>query len=178
MVQVMSYDDARDLIQDGDIVFVAKKNSIMSSIIEFVTKSHFSHCFIVFWVEVAGQKRLMCVESQGGTTRRVLNLSYYKNLDLYVVTPTKPWPTVADVALAKLGKEDYGYLEVAYVGLREFLLTRFNIKLPYLSVGKGQICSEFVASVFDLPEKLVSPQLLFDELMRTQEVRIQIKNAA
>lgn len=170
------YDQARDLIQDGDIVFIADHKGPVSAVIETLTKSMFSHCNIAFWVEIGGEKRLLCVEAQGGTKRRIVNLSYYQSNGskfLYVVTPPKAWKDVAGVALEKLGQADYSYLEALYVGFREFLLKYFNIKLKEVDL-KGEICSEFIARVYELNNKVVSPQLLFEELMETQEIRMVI----
>jgi hypothetical protein len=175
-ISAIPYDQARDLIQDGDIVFMAKRNDLISRAIDFFTGGQFSHVNIAFWMEVDGIKRLMAVEAQGKTNRRVINLSnyvYYQKAEMHVVTPPKAWKDVDHDALSKLGQIKYGYLEAIYVGLREFLLERFNISIPTKHFS-GQICSEFVASVYGLQHINLSPNALYKELMKTQKQRLVV----
>ncbi len=134
------YAQGRDLIQDGDIVFVAdKKGILLPRLIRFFTDSIFSHVAIAFWIESEGVKRLMAVQAQGGNKRFVMNLSELDKCELWVVTPPKSWQAVAPTALAKLDRIPYGYFEAFYVGLREFLMTRFDITIPEKDFT-GQIC--------------------------------------
>ena len=176
VISAISYAQGRDLIQDGDIVFVAHKKGIfLPQLIEFFTKSIFSHVAIAFWVETAGVKRLMAVQAQGGNKRFVMNLSALDKCQLYVVTPPKNWTTVAPNALVKLDQVKYGYMEALYVGFREFLMTRFNITLPERSFT-GQICSEFVACMEGCSDVHISPEILFEELRKTQPLRLVLSN--
>lgn len=167
------YKTARSQIQDGDIIFVANKKTIVARVIQFFTQSHYSHVCIAFWVTIAGVDRLMVVEAQGGTKRRVLNASFYDRFDLDVVKAPKDWNSYANEALSKIGEAKYGYFEAAYVGLREFLLKKFNIKLPRKNIDSDEeICSEFVASLLGLAEVNVSPQALWVELGSKVDLRI------
>lgn len=107
----------------------------------------------------------MAVEAQGGTARRVINLSCYEKLsDMHVVSPPKDWNTVAPVALVELGFQKYSYIDAIYVGLREFLLQYFDIKIAEKRLG--EICSEFVARINQMPDQQISPELLMQELNR------------
>lgn len=172
-MNTLTYDQARDLIQDGDIIFIANKKGFFSSVVRWATKSRFSHCNIAFWVDVQGVKRLLVVEAQGGTKRRIINLSYYvdyMDASLYVVTPPRPWPSVTSLALAKVGDIQYNYVEAIYVGLRDFLWHSLRIKIPARSFT-GEICSEFIANVFGLPIQDPSPEDIYNALMQTQELR-------
>ncbi len=176
IISAIPYEQGRDLIQDGDIVFMAKRSDLISQAIDFFTGGSFSHVNIAFWMEVDGVKRLMAVEAQGMTNRRIINLSnyaYFQKAEMHVVTPPKEWTSVDHVALAKLGQVKYGYLEAIYVGLREFMLERFNISLPRKKFP-GQICSEFVADVYQLEHTNLSPNALYKELMKTQQQRLVI----
>lgn len=170
------YAQGRDLVQDGDILFIAhKKGIIIPQLIEFSTKSIFSHVAIAFWIETAGVKRLLAVQAQGGNKRFIMNASELDKCQLYVVTPPKSWATIAPSALSKLDKVPYGYFEALYVGFREFLMTRFNWTLPEKDFT-GQICSEFVACIEGCSDVYISPQVLFEELMKTQQVRLVLSN--
>ena len=160
----MIYDQARSIIKDGDIVFVGgSTTSFIDHIIAVVTGSPFSHVCIAFWVTVGGTSRLLCVEAQGGTTRRIVNLSYYSNKDIVVVIPPPSWEIACDPALSKVAVASYGWDDAAYVGLSDFLLKRFNIKLPKRNLD-NEICSEFVANVYHLANTCVSPGDLYKEL--------------
>lgn len=172
----VSYKQGRDLIKDGDVLLIAnKKGFILPQMIRFFTKSIFSHTAIAFWIDTPAGKRLMAVQAQGGNSRFIQNASALDKCDIYVVNSPKAWAEVAPVALAKLDKVPYGWMEAIYVGLREFLMTRFNWTLPERSFT-GEICSEFCARVLGLSDVYISPQGLYEELMKTQTVRVVLSN--
>src|SRR5271168_501712 len=107
-LSAIPYTQGRDLIQDGDIVFVAhKKGILIPELIEFATKSIFSHVVIAFWTETMGVKRLMAVQAQGGNKRFIMNLSALDECQLYIVTSPKSWASTAAIALAELDKVKY-----------------------------------------------------------------------
>lgn len=162
--KVYSYEEVREKIQDGDIVFIRDKKGIWSKIIRFFTKSKFSHAGIAFWMSSGGHRRLMIVEAQGGAKRRIVNLSYHSEGKYVIIEGPKPWSDVNHIALDKLNKVSYGYFEALYVGIREFLLKYFDIKLKQFGFP-GEICSEFIANVYGLPNKHISPQLLMENLL-------------
>jgi hypothetical protein len=160
----MTYDQARLIIKDGDIVFISTATpSLVGRIITAVTGSPFTHVCIAFWIVVGGKSRLMCVEAQGGTSRRIINLSYYSNKNIVVVIPPPSWEMACDPALSKVATVPYGWGEAAYVGLRDVASRRFNIKLPKKNL-EHEICSEFVADVYSLANACVSPGDLYKEL--------------
>jgi len=76
-------------------------------------------------------------------------------------------------ALERLGKEKYGWLEAIYIGIRERL--QKYIVLPQTNFS-GEICSEFVAKVFDLSQVHISPGKLYNVLIETNsELKVQIR---
>lgn len=159
-----SYEEVRNKVQDGDIIFIRDKKGIFSKIIRFFTKSKFSHAGIAFWMSSGGHRRLMIVEAQGGAKRRIVNLSYHSDGKYLAIAAPKSWSSINHNALEKLNKVSYGYLEAIYVGFREFLLKYFDIKIKMFGFP-GEICSEFIANVYDLADKHVSPQLLMENLL-------------
>lgn len=172
----VSYEQGRDLIRDGDLIFVAnKKGIILPALVRWSTKSIFSHVAIAFWIETAGVRRLMAVQAQGGNKRFVMNVSALDKCDLYVVAGPKFWSNIAPIAMAKLDVVPYGWFEAVYVGFREFLMTRFNIIIKEREFT-GEICSEFNARVEGFPDVLVSPQGLFEEATKLNPVRVILSN--
>lgn len=172
---VVSYEKARMSIGDGDIVFIKNRKGPLSRIVQFFTRSRYSHVGMAFWMTAGGVARLMMVEAQGGTDRRIVNLSKYKHDDLDVVHAPKLWGVVANDALSHLSEVPYGYLDALYLGVVEFFQKYFDINLPRKDFP-GEICSEFVARVYDLPEHRVSPQSLMDELLELgYGMRLQVK---
>jgi hypothetical protein len=163
-MNIASYKEARQQIQSGDVVFF-KTSSKIGSIIRFFTRSKYSHVGIAFWMESGRVRRLMIVEAQGGARRRIVNMSYYSgSKEMDVIVPQMEWDVVSTRVLSRLGKIPYGWLELVYVGFREFLLKYLGIKIKRVNFP-GEICSEFVANVYSMPKRHVSPQLLFEEMM-------------
>lgn len=157
----ISYNFARDQIQDGDIIFI-KGTTVISKVTRFFTKSKYTHVGIAFWVYINRKPRLMITEAQGGTRRRMLNLSYYKSKEMDVVRCPRPWIEYADDALDLIGEVKYSFLTAFYVGIREFL-SRYNIMLPPKKFS-GEICSEYVARMLGLQTTEISPGKLLEVL--------------
>lgn len=165
----LRYEEARPYIEDGDIVFIhgSWKHPI-SALIMWFTKSHFSHVCIAFKMTTGGTDRLMCVEAQGSTRRRILNLSFYDDRLVTVIKAPKLWNDIQDKALNRVGIAKYNFIAAAYVGVREYMLKTVNVHLPSLNM-RYEICSEFVADVLGLPETEISPQVLYEELLKISE---------
>lgn len=162
-VEILEYNEARERIEDGDIIFVSSK-SFLGWFVRTFTFSNYTHVAIAFWAMVGARRRLFLVEAQGGSRRRIVNMSFYNKDKIDVITAPIDWNVYADKATSSLGKVRYGWLDAIYVGIRESLMrtTKF-IRLPRYTLT-GEICSEFVARMLELPEKQVSPQLLYEQL--------------
>jgi len=166
-MQILTYEQARTVIQDGDIVFFHGFSSWkhpIETLIRFVTNSPFTHVNIAFWVDVAGKSRLMAVEAQGGTKRRIISMSHYADKPMTVVEGVKNWNLLADDALSRIELQRYSYFTAVYAGLRDFSVNVFGIKLPKMN-HPGEICSEFCAKMQGLSETDLSPGALYDALM-------------
>ena len=176
--KVLSYEHARPEIKGGDVVFVRGKHSkLVQSLIMFFTKSAYSHVGFAFWMttEDGSENRLMMVEAQGGTKRRVVNMSFYEDRRLDVVNSPIAWNEIESCALSKLGLVEYGWLDVLYVGIHDFLLKYLGIKIPHANMP-GETCSEFVAKCLHLKETHISPQELFEALMKQGcEIKIKVR---
>ena len=163
-----TYEELRDIVSDGDIVFVhGSWKSLVSALIMWTTKSQFSHVFICFkhQTEKEKQTRWLLVEAQKGTKRRILNMSYYQHRRFSVIKAPQMWRRVEDIALEQVGKAKYSALEAIYAGVIDLMWNVFRIKMPKFNLPT-EICSEFVARVYELPEKNVSPQKLWAQLIK------------
>jgi hypothetical protein len=170
----MKYEEGRELIQTGDIVFVKKKKTLISKLIAWVTGGDLTHVGIACWMynDKIKTKRLFILEAQRFTRRRILTLSYYKDRGLVVLTPLVPFEQSYDNILQGIGKSKYSWLSVLYVGLRELL----NGKLKSKDFS-GEICSELVARSQNLDDVAVSPQKLHDILIeKGSKVRVVIND--
>lgn len=153
---------------DGDIVFI-RKDSLLAKIIMFVTRTKFSHVGIIFDAIIGGETRTMIVEAQGGTKRRLLSFSFYDNCEMKIIKAPKDWSDVKDIALQDLGQVEYGWFDAIYIGIREFLNSYCDISIPSANFP-GEICSEFVARVYDLEPKNISPGKQFTSLLKAGNV--------
>src|SRR5271165_4356099 len=166
-MDLLSYDQVRSSIQDGDIIFFKGNFSIkhpVDSLIMLVTGSPFVHCNIAFWCDIGGQQRLMAVEAQGMTDRRILNLSFYKDRQLCVVKAQADWNSMSSDALSRVATQKYGYFTAVYAGLRDLFVRVCGWRLPKLN-HPGEICSEFVARLEGLSETDISPADLYTALL-------------
>ena len=171
----MNYDQARSMISDGDLVFVRGSwSKPLQSLIMWFTNSEYSHVGICFWITINNKQRLMIIEAQGGTTRRILNLSFYQGHNMDLMKAPKPWIDYADDITSKIGLIPYGWLDAIYSGLREKI--QKYIYLPPKNLDSGEICSEMIAKALKLPITELSPQGLFDELKKGgNDISIEIR---
>jgi hypothetical protein len=165
----MKFED-RENVLDGDIIFVKNDPSLTSKIIRFFTKSRYSHCGIAFWIHSSGAKRLMMVEAQNSTKRRIVNASNYDYVNLDIVSGQKPWSEIEGDALMGLGLIDYSMREAIEVGAKEFMLKYFNINLPITKDEPGEICSQFIAKLQGVDNVMLSPEGLYEALLKKGSV--------
>ena len=101
-IKSVSYEEARNQIQDGDIIFVRNKQTLSARVVRTFTRSLYSHVGFAFWVEAAGKRRLMMVEAQGGARRRIVNMSYYRENELDIIAAQDDWNDIGSNALTNL----------------------------------------------------------------------------
>ena len=116
----------------------------------------------------------MIVEAQRFTKRRIVNMSFYSQRGLSVVKNPKDWSYISNDALSNLGAVGYSWLDVCYVGFREFMSKWFNVKYRNFH---GEICSEYVAKLIGFEETAISPQRLYEKLISVdrQSHKLEIK---
>lgn len=141
----MKYEDARHLIQNGDIVSVLRlktKASLLSHVITAWSRSPIYHTGILVWMSTEGssEKRLFIVEAFDAT-RRITPLSVYNKNELRVlaIPAHVKFDLFAPSLLGRIGTAKYSYLKAFQSGIRQYL------SLPYVSVDTGEFCSELAA---------------------------------
>lgn len=167
------YAKLRPLIKNGDVVFIKNDKGPFSKIIRYFTFSRYSHVGIAVWVTIEHERRLMMVEAQGGTKKRIINMSTYDGNEMDVFrSPNHVWKDISVEVMGRLGIVEYGWIQAIYVGIREFFMKKLSINLPMKNFD-GVMCSEFVAKVFNLDEVYVSPQRLYEQLIERHFRNIQ-----
>lgn len=170
----MNYYEARDQFQDGDIVFFSggAKNPIRRAITWFTNSSYY-HVGIAFWATIEGQRKLLLAESQPGGYR-VVNLGFYKDRDMTVLSCPVPWNKIADEVVSNTGVVGYGFIDLALIGLHE----KFGMPITDETDGPGDACSVVVAKILKSAglklRTMVSPQRLFDQLISVSPCRLVI----
>lgn len=178
-MQTYTYEQARELIKDGDIVFFKDKPNITSKIIGLVTHSHFSHVAIAFWITAdcvteSKVKRLMIVEATGKTKRSIVNMSNDRKYNMVIITPPLSWREVSGDALDRVGLVPYGFTDGFYIGLRNITFRYTGVVLKTDNPA-GEVCSEFVAKTYKLAQTQISPQELYDALLTQHKCDIKFE---
>lgn len=155
----LSYENARNYIEDGDIVFVRKGTTLYSRLTQFATDSDTYHVGIAFWVrDPVYKSRLFIVEaSQGG--RRIVSLSSYAKHPMDIIGAPISWEQNCDDILDNTGLVPYSLREAIWIGLLEM----FNLRRT--ADDLGEVCSKMVAKYLvkggvPLPATDVSPARL------------------
>lgn len=159
--KIFTYDEIRCMAMDGDVMFLTvNKNDYLSRLTSWFTKSPFTHAAFLFWY----RNRLMIVESTTHGGIRIVQASTYKDRMFGLIEAPCPWEYIAGRALERSGTAEYGWLSATYIGLREFFLQKFSIRLPVQQNNRNKACSEFVAEVLGLEDVDISPKKLYDML--------------
>jgi hypothetical protein len=176
-MNIVTYEQARNLIQDGDLVFVKKGKSIWSKLTQLVTKSDVYHCGIAFWVrDPVYKSRLFIVEAfRGG--RRIVSLSSYAKHPIDIIGSPISWEKNCDEVLDNTGLVPYSIPEYVWIGLRELL----RIKRDDADDDYGEVCSKMVAKYLVrggvMLETDISPGKLEEKLLQMQfDFRFRITN--
>lgn len=174
------YDISKSEIKSGDIVFIRGENEILlDRIIMFFTGSEYTHVGIACWMkdDSLNISRLMLIDIQGFSKRRIINLSSYSEFDIDIIQSPLPWEDVAKNVLKDVALREYDWFQSIYVGVKEWL-QRNNIsfiKLPKMTF-KHEMCSEFVAKTYKLENTQLSPQKLFEQLQDNgYKIKVKLK---
>lgn len=165
----MNYNNIRNQILNGDVVFM-EPVSTLGSVIPAFTGGKVSHCGLAVWVtDSRGCKRLMLLEGHLGGCRLV-TLSSYAHRKLVVLQLGIQWSTIEDYALEKPGVVSYSVWDFPSIWLRETLVRNGHLRTAKLVPdAPGEVCSQVVADILvkanlQLRSTLVSPNGLLEEL--------------
>lgn len=106
----------------------------------------------------------MVVESTTHGGSRIITASHYHGRNIDLVSAPKQWDEIVETALERSGTAKYGWFSAMYIGLREVMFNRFNVKLPQDRNNRNKACSEFVAEVLGLEDVDLSPGQLYNTL--------------
>lgn len=173
MSERIPYNTGRDFVQSGDIVFMLKKDVFHHKVISWFTKSEYIHVGIAFWTTIEGCNHLMVSEANGGTQRRIVNLSNYKHYNMDIIASPLPWSEMSEKTLERLGQVEYSWLLAGYVGVSEVLERNIGYPLPTISMN-GEICSNYVAMVLNLQKHMLSPAALYEHLTKQLSCEVRV----
>jgi hypothetical protein len=174
----MTYEQARELIQDGDIIsfFKLKSNgTLTSNIISFFTKSEIYHTAMAVWLTSDnGERRLFVVEADPAN-RLLVPLSVFSDHNFTVLA--KPdyvdFKKISPKLINKVGTAKYSYLKAINSGIRQY----FNF--PVLA-STGEFCSELVLKMwqlggFKINDTLLDPTELEKVLIEDHDIKYRCK---
>lgn len=172
-----TYEKCESHIQDGDLVFILSDGTFVHSLIEFFTQSPQIHVGVACWVTIHNTKHLLVFDTNGGTRRRVLSLSHFKDHNMDIVAAPVAWEDMVERVVEHLGHREYSWLQAAYIGVLEIIERFFFIRLPSLDFGsESEVCSKFIAEIVQLDQTEVSPAALFKLLMENGvKIRAEIR---
>ena len=132
----MRYDEARPLIQDGDIVFLRRHHGLFANAITWISQSPETHTCIALWVD----SRLMVAGM--ASTNCLFPLSHYQDLDFDIYECPADRVLIRKSAFDFLGVEiPYAFFDLLTTGIRKL----FNLDFGHSS--KGMICTAWVVNV-------------------------------
>lgn len=168
--QVLSYEEARPFIKNGDIINMYRYSGglkpLLHAFIQFFTGSPIYHTVVAVWMQPpSGEKRLMCVEVNLMGGKRLVPLSVYLKggkLEVIPLPAQYDFSKMEQLSMERIGEDRYGFFDLITIGIREFF------GLPVKSVT-GQVCSELVADLWvaagaPLTDTHVSPGRLRNDL--------------
>lgn len=162
---ILKYLDARELIQDGDILsFRPHPSEYVKRLTCLVTNTPYYHTGMAVWLSPeVGIKRLFVIEAHKGG-RRLIPMSLYEEDIIDVICCPIDFSKVSAEVLEKVGKVPYGYIDFVIIGLKEM------IGLPSTD-HSGEVCSEFVAKTcvaggVKISDTDISPGKLDAELIK------------
>ena len=145
----VQYDSVRSNIKNGDILMY-KGRSFSSRVIQFVTRSKYSHAGLAAW----WKDRLMVLEAVGHgviVTRLSANVAHYNgDVELFTAIEEIPEPEreqMVHFAQEELGKE-YARWKAILLGIRLLFVREKNTR-DTLKREKRLFCSHYVAQVYN-----------------------------
>lgn len=167
-----TYEEARGLIGNGDVVFFTGYPTLFAFFIRLFTRSEWYHVGIAFWMEIEGVRRLMLLEANRHG-RSIVPMSRYSGKKMLVCkTPTTWQQMVSGGAIEKVAGVEYGWLDIISLFIYEVILKKRPPDFP------GEVCSEMVAKLLrrgGIPlVTMQSPGNLFKELTRLNAIKTRL----
>jgi hypothetical protein len=152
---MLTYEQARNQIENGDLIFFKNSQTIVGKIIQYFGEGPYNHCAIAFWItsDNLENDRLFMVE-QYAFGRRITKLSSFSTKQFDIIKAPVPWHFYCNELLNGVGKVPYSVMDYLTIFCNE----KLGIKIKNFD---GQVCSEMVATIlkkYDIAKDLrVSP---------------------
>ncbi len=164
----MQYNEARQLLTDGDLVVVKTAHGIFGKLTKFFT-GEYTHCGIVVWID----RGLWLVEINGGKNH-VIPLSQISDVQLDVFNPP-PELDVVKIRRCALEsvrtKQNYGFPATVAIGLIEYFKLRLSPKWRNLIVCSGYCVKIYSEAGWYYTNLIISPTKLTTLLTKKLEIR-------
>ena len=138
---VMSYKEARPLIQNGDVISFMigdKDNKFLHKLIKLVTGSRYYHTGVAVWMSTSGGESRLFICEAHPSGRRLVPLSVYSDLHFDIMPCPVPFDFIERQLVERVGSVPYGFLDYIGVGLRMVL------GITAKDHNGSEICSEMV----------------------------------
>lgn len=166
----MDYAQARNLIEDGDLIAVRGTHGALAAATRSATDSPVTHTGIAFW-QADG---LWMGELNGGGNHGV-PLSQLEGTDFDVYYPPVPSrkKVRASLLAALRDKQPYGFLALPVIGLLNWLRIKVFIHWRQILVCSGWCVKVYEGAEWPERSRILSPAELVDLLVLKLEVRAQ-----
>ena len=150
----MNYEEARSLIDTGDMIAVKRKTGVFATIERLVQRSPYTHAGVAIWIEGG----LWMAELNSGGNHLV-PLSQLADLDFDVyAAPVNDLGAVRDAILTELREAlPYGYLALVVVGLLNLLRIKAFLHMRHVVVCSGYVVRIWEAAGWPETSRQVSP---------------------
>lgn len=165
----MDYAEARDLIEDGDLISVRGRRGILANVIRLVTRAPDTHSGIALWLDGG----LWMSELNGGKNHAVpLSQLEATDFDVY-------HPPVGDRAAIRQAMLDqlrvsvhYGTPALLVIGLLDFFRINLFVHWRRIMVCSGYCVAAYEAAGWPEHSRMISPRKLASQL----RLKLQVRN--
>lgn len=139
----MNYAEAREQIQEGDLVAVRARRGLLPVATRLVTRSPYTHTAVAVWGGFDGVKRLLVAESNAGGCS-LSPLSHYQGVDFDVFPCPIPRADAERALWDLLGvRIPYGFADLARIAAHRLL----GVPLPPADPDE-MVCSALSATIY------------------------------
>lgn len=165
----MKYDDARELIEDGDLVSIRTAHGLFGRATQFFTGRVYTHNGIAVWLDGG----LWMVEINGGRNHAVpMSQLIVDDFDVFRAPDGLDRAAIRKAALESIRvRVPYGYAATVAIGLLEFLGINKFVHWRKILVCSGYAVAIYEAAGWPEHSRIISPGKLSELLEYKLSVR-------